>query len=47
MKVLVKPVVLPTQQELLYEALDCTEACECNGCRSRIFSAEETDEILF
>ena len=54
MKVLVKPVVMPTQQELLYEALDCPElrSCDCNGegaCRSRrlIDSDDETDNILF
>lgn len=52
MKVLVKPVVLPTQQELLYEALDCPELrdCECHGgsCRGRLFDTDDqTDDILF
>lgn len=50
MKVLVKPVVIPTKQELLYEALGCPEqTCGCNGsCRNKAFdTGDKTDDILF
>ncbi len=47
MKVLKKPVVAPSEQELLYEALDCTEECCRGGCRVRIFDTDDTDDILF
>ena len=46
MKVLVKPRVEPTEQEKLYEALQCGEyTCFCNSFK--IIGDEETDDILF
>lgn len=51
MQVLVKPVVVSTELERLYVALECEEfSCECNGeCRARrrFLSDEDTDDILF
>ena len=48
MKVLVKPEVLPDEEELLYEAYGC-DRCGCNcDCRAREWASDEdTDEILF
>ena len=51
MKVLVKPVVLPTEQELLYQALGCSEltSCDCFGsCKAnRWLDVDEPEDILF
>ena len=49
MKVLVKPEVLPDEEELLYEAYGCDRTCDCMcKCDIRsIASDEDTDEILF
>ena len=50
MEVLVKPKVEPTEQEMLYEALQCGEhSCgvyiQCNG--RGWLNDEGSDEILF